>query len=203
MDSELLASTLVPLWLKIGWTAMVLGIVVIYWRHRGPANFLWFSDIAFLALVPGLWLESPFIVSLAACLVLIPETLWNVSFFGRLLNLPRVTGLADYMFDEPSPLWLRAVSLFHVPLLAVLIWAPWRLGYDSGVYPWAVLIAWVVLPVTRWLTRPEPNINHVYRLPVAAGANLPTLQHMLVVMIAVPLVLQLPGHLLLWWLFGN
>ncbi len=203
MDSELLASTLVPLWLKIGWTAMVLGIVVIYWRHRGPANFLWFSDIAFLALVPGLWLESPFIVSLAACLVLIPETLWNVSFFGRLLNLPRVTGLADYMFDEPSPLWLRAVSLFHVPLLAVLIWAPWRLGYDSGVYPWAVLIAWVVLPVTRWLTRPEPNINHVYRLPVAAGASLPTLQHMLVVMIAVPLVLQLPGHLLLWWLFGN
>ncbi|MDX1486877.1 MAG: hypothetical protein R3268_01655 [Acidiferrobacterales bacterium] len=203
MDNELLAGTLVPLWLKVAWTAMVLGIVLIYWRHRGPANFLWFSDIAFLALVPGLWLESTFIVSLVACMVLVPETLWSVSFFGRLLHLPQVTGIADYMFDQQTPLWLRAVSLFHIPLLALLIWGPWQLGYDPAVFPWAVLIAWIVLPLTRWLTGPEVNINHVYRLPVAAGASLTPVQHMLVLMIAVPLLMQLPGHLLLWALFGD
>jgi len=202
MGDELLASTLVPLWLKIAWTAMVLVIVLIYWRHRGPGNFLWFSDLAILVLMPGLWLESSFIVSLAACMVLVPEFLWGVSFFGRLLRLPRVIGLADYMFDAESPLWLRAVSLFHVPLLAVIFWGPWRLGYDPGVYPWVVVITWLVLLLTRWLTGPEPNINHVYRLPVAAGANLTTVQHMLLLMIGVPLVLQLPGHLLLRWLFG-
>ncbi|MDH3578337.1 MAG: membrane-associated protein [Gammaproteobacteria bacterium] len=198
-----MASTLVPLWLKVVWTAMVLVIVLIYWRHRGPANFLWFSDIALLALVAGLWLESSFIVSLTACMVLVPEMLWIVSFFGGLLRLQRVIGLADYMFDQQSPLWLRAVSLFHVPLLAVIVWAPWRLGYDPGVYPWAVLIAWLVLLLTRGLTKPKSNINHVYRLPIAAGANLTPVQHMLVLMIAVPLVLQLPGHLLLWLMFGN
>jgi hypothetical protein len=203
MGDELLLSTLVPFWLKVAWTLMVLVIVPVYWRHRGPANFLWFSDIAFLALVPGLWLESSFIVSLMACMVLVPEMLWSVSFFGRLLHLPRVTRLADYMFDEQSPLWLRSVSLFHVPLLAVVVWGPWQLGYESGVYPWAVLIAWVVLLLTRWLTKPKPNINHVYRLPVAAGSNLTPLQHMLVLMTAVPLVLQLPAHLLLWAMFGN
>ena len=203
MGENLLASTVVPLWLKVAWTTMVLLIVLVYWRHRGPANFLWFSDIAFLALVPGLWLESTFIVSLAACMVLVPETLWSVSFFGALLRLPRVTTLADYMFDKQRPLWLRAVSLFHVPLLAVIVWGPWRLGYDPGVYPWAVLIAWLVLLLTRWLTRPEPNINHVYRLPVATGENLTPVQHMLVLMTTVPLVLQLPGHLLLWVMFGN
>jgi hypothetical protein len=203
MGNELLVSTLVPLWLKVVWTAMVLVIVLIYWRHRGPANFLWFSDIALLALVPGLWLESSFIVSLTACMVLVAEILWSVSFFGGLLRLPRVIGLADYMFDEQSPLWLRAVSLFHLPLVAVIVWAPWRLGYDPGVYPWVVLITWLVLPLTRWLTTPEANINHVYRLPIAAGANLTPLQRMLVLMIAVPLVLQLPGHLLLWLMFEN
>ncbi len=203
MSNALLASTLVPLWLKIAWTAMVIAIVVVYWRHRGPANFLWFSDIAFLVLVPGLWLESAFLVSLTACMVLVAETLWSVSFFGRLLHLPRVTGLADYMFDEDSPLWLRAVSLFHLPLLAVIVWGPWRLGYDTSVFPWAVLIAWIVLPATRWLTRPETNINHVYRFPFAAGAHLTPAKHMLVLMIAVPLVLQLPGHLLLWSAFGR
>ena len=203
MGDELLTSTLVPLWLKVAWTAMVLVIVLIYWRHRGPANFLWFSDIAFLALVIGLWLESSFIVSLTACMVIVPETLWSASFFGRLLRLPRVTGLADYMFDQGTPLWLRAVSLFHVPLLAVIIWGPWRLGYDPGVFPWVVIITWVVLLLTRWLTIPERNINHVYRFPFAAGASLTPVQHMLVLVIAVPLVLQLPGHLLLWAMFGN
>ena len=203
MGDELLVSTLVPLWLKVVWTAMVLVIVLIYWRHRGPANFLWFSDIALLALVPGLWLESSFIVSLTACMVLVAEILWSVSFFGGLLRLPRVIGLADYMFDKQSPLWLRAVSLFHVPLLAVIVWAPWRLGYDPGVYPWAVLITWLVLLLTRWLTKPKANINHVYRLPIAAGANLTPVQHMLLLMTVVPLALQLPGHLLLCVMFGN
>lgn len=203
MGDELLVTTLVPLWLKVAWTVMVLVIVLIYWRHRGPANFLWFSDIAFLALVAGLWLESTFIISLTACMVLVPETLWSASFFGRLLQLPRVTGLADYMFDQGTPQWLRAVSLFHLPLLAVIIWGPWRLGYDLEVYPWVVLITLIVLPLTRWLTKPERNINHVYRFPFAAGASLTPVQHMLVLMAAVPLVLQLPGHLLLWVMFGN
>lgn len=203
MSEQLLTSTLVPLWLKVAWTVMVLAIVIVYWRHRGPANFLWFSDIAFLALVPGLWLESTFIVSLVACMVLVGETLWSVSFFGRLLHVPHVTGLADYMFEEETPRWLRAVSLFHVPLLAVLVWGPMRLGYDPGVLPWAVLIAWLVLLLTRWLTGPERNINHVYRFPFAAGANLTPVQHMLVLMILGPLLLQLPGHLLLWALFGG
>jgi hypothetical protein len=202
MGEALLASTLVPLWLKVAWTAIALVIVVIYWRHHGPANFLWFSDIALLTLVAGLWLENSFIVSLIACMVLVPEMLWSVSFFGRVLNLPRVTRLADYMFDQQRPLWLRAVSLFHLPLLAVIVWGPWRLGYDAGVYPWAVAIAWLVLLLTRWLTKPEPNINHVYRLPFAAGVKLRPLQHMLVLMTAVPL-LQLPGHLLLRLMFGN
>jgi hypothetical protein len=203
MGDELLVITLVPLWLKVAWTAMVLVIVLIYWRHYGPANFLWLSDIALLVLVGGLWLESSFIVSLAACMVLVPEMLWSVSFFGCLLRLPRVTGLADYMFDQQKPLWLRAMSLFHVPLLAVIIWGPWRLGYDPGVYPWAVLITWLVLLLTRWLTKPELNINHVYQFPVAVGANLTPVQHMLVQMTAAALVLQLPGHLLLWVMFGK
>ncbi len=136
-------------------------------------------------------------------MVLVPETLWSVSLFGKLLHVPRVTGLADYMFDNETPLWLRAVSLFHVPLLAMLVWGPWRLDYDPGVFPWAVLTARIVVVLTRLLTKPDRNVSHVYRFPFAAGANLTPLQHMLVLMIVGPLVLQLPGHLLLWWLFGH
>jgi len=33
-------------------------------------------------------------------MVLVGELLWSVSFFGRLMHLPQVTGIADYMFDK-------------------------------------------------------------------------------------------------------
>jgi hypothetical protein len=66
-----------------------------------------------------------------------------------------------------------------------------------------VLLTWLVLLLTRWLTGPERNINHVYRLPIAAGANLTPVRHMLALMVLVTLVLQLPAHLLLWLLFAR
>ena len=42
----------IPLWVKLGYTLFVAVLVPIYLRHYGPANFLWFSDVALLATVP-------------------------------------------------------------------------------------------------------------------------------------------------------
>ena len=49
---------MIPLGLKVVYTIFVCALVPIYWREYGSANFLWFSDIALLALVPALWLEN-------------------------------------------------------------------------------------------------------------------------------------------------
>ena len=51
---------MIPLSLKLIYTLFVCALVPIYWRKYGPANFLWFSDIALLVLVPALWLENAF-----------------------------------------------------------------------------------------------------------------------------------------------
>jgi hypothetical protein len=59
----------IPPALKIVCTLFVCGLVPIYWRQYGPANLLWFSDIALLALVPALWLENAPLVSMMAVLV--------------------------------------------------------------------------------------------------------------------------------------
>jgi hypothetical protein len=56
----------IPLGLKVVYTIFVCALVPIYWREYGPANFLWFSDIALLALVPALWLENALLVSMLA-----------------------------------------------------------------------------------------------------------------------------------------
>lgn len=37
---------MIPIWLKLAYTLFVCALVPIYWRQYGPANFLWFSDVA-------------------------------------------------------------------------------------------------------------------------------------------------------------
>jgi hypothetical protein len=66
--------------LKIIYTLFVCALVPIYWRQYGPTNFLWFSDIALLALVPALWLGNALLVSMLAISVGFFEALWNIDF---------------------------------------------------------------------------------------------------------------------------
>src|SRR5437867_11500922 len=101
---------------------MAAAILPVYLVHYGPANFLWCSDIALIVTGIALWEESRLLASMMAVGVLLPEALWNVSFFVRLLTGVRVSGLADYMFDRTIPLWIRSLSLFHIPMPVVLLW---------------------------------------------------------------------------------
>ena len=129
------------LWIKIACTAFVAAIIPVYWRHYGWRNFLWFSDIALFGTCVALWLESPLLVSVMAVAVLLPELLWNASFFARLVLRVQITDLAGYMFDPRKPLFLRALSLFHVVLPLVMLWMLARLGYDSRAFVMQTIIA--------------------------------------------------------------
>jgi len=155
----------VPLWFKLAYTAFVLYVMAVWWRHYGWKNFLWFSDIAFIGAVPAMWLESTQLASVLTVAVLLPELLWNFDYGLRLLLRRRVTGLTDYMFEPERPLLLRGLSLFHVPLPLVLLWMVGAYGYDASAgLPGAVALGAVVLPWSRILSAPEKNINWTYGL---------------------------------------
>ena len=150
---------------KIAYTAFVLLVVVIWRRHYGWRNFLWFSDIAFIGAVPALWFESSTLASILAVAVLGPEILWNVDLAGRLLLRRRITGLTDYMFEPERPRLLRGLSLFHVPLPLVLLWMLREYGYDARMgLGGAILLAAVILPWSRCVSPPEKNINWTHGL---------------------------------------
>jgi hypothetical protein len=118
---------LIPLWSKLAYTLFVCVLVPVYWRCWGPRNFLWFSDVALLVTVVALWLESPLLASMMTLAIALPETAWNIDFFGRLATGRQLLGLSGYMFDSRTPRWLRALSL-HVALPVVLL--AW--SCDSG-----------------------------------------------------------------------
>jgi len=193
----------IPLWIKVAYTLMVAVIVPVYLAHYGPANFLWFSDIALIVTGAALWLESPLLVSMMAVGVLLPEVLWNVSFLTRLLTGLRVSGLADYMFDTRIPKWIRALSLFHVVLPVLMLWMVHRLGYDPRAFPAQTALAWVILPLTYAVTKPEDNINWVFGPGARPQRQVSPPLYLAFVLISFPLIVYLPTHLLLRTALGG
>ena len=79
-DFQVPIEAVIPLGLKVVYMIFVCALVPIYWREYGPANFLWFSDIALLALVPALWLENALLVSIPAISVVFFESTLECGF---------------------------------------------------------------------------------------------------------------------------
>ena len=153
-----------PLWLKIVYSLFVGVLVPVYWVRYGPANFLWFSDIALFGGLAALWLESALLASTMAVAVLLLELVWNIDFFAHLLTGVSITGLSEYMFDPGINLAIRALSLFHVVLPPMLVWMVYKLGYDERALATQTILAIILLPLSRLISTPADNINWVYGL---------------------------------------
>ena len=163
------ASTRVPLWLKLAFTAFMFVLVPVYWTYYGPTNFLYFCDIALLLTLAGLWLNSPLLISMCAVGLLAPQTLWVVDFVLNIFGVSLV-GMTDYMFKHENSLLLRGLSLFHGWLPFLLAYLVWQYGYDRRGLPAWTALAWVLMLVCFFLMpppRPDPgltpvNINYVW-----------------------------------------
>ena len=135
--------------------------------------------------------------SVAAVGVLPLEIAWNTDFVsgGRLL------GLAGYMFDRKLPRWLRGLSLFHVALPPTLYLLLRRLGYDRRALAIHCSLTWTVLPLTYAVTDPGDNINWVFGPGARPQRRVPPLGYLGLAMIAFPLLVHWPTHLILRNLF--
>ena len=185
-----------PLWLKIGYTIFVCLLVPVYWAKYGPANFLWFSDIALLLTLPALWLESSLLASMMAVGVLLLEIAWNLDFFGRLVSGKSLFELSKYMFDPSIPLGVRALSLFHIVLPPLLLWMVYRLGYDERAFIAQTILAWVVLLLSYWLAKPSENVNWVRGFD-KPQTTMSAPAYLALLMIGFPVLIYLPMHLVL------
>ena len=192
---------MIPLVLKVVYTLFVCALVPIYWRQYGPVNFLWFSDIALLALVPALWMENVLLVSMMAVSIIFFEALWNCDFFFRLATGKSLIGLSAYMFDPKIPLFIRGLSCFHIVLPLLLLWMLHRLGYDHRALIWQTIVAIVVLPLSYLVSNPQENVNWVYGFGENPQKVLPAPLFVLVLMLLFPLVIYLPTHLVFTRIF--
>jgi len=190
-----------PRALKLAHTSYVAILVPVYWRHYGPGNFLWFSDLSLIGMVPALWCEDRRLASALAVSSLLPEAQWNLGYFTRLFTGRELFGLSHYMFDPKKPYWLRALSLFHVWLPLLILWTVRRLGYDRRAFPTQLISGEMVLAASYALTRPEENVNWVYGPGERPQTKIPRGLDLAGVMLLFPLCVWWPAHRILRRLF--
>jgi hypothetical protein len=167
---------LIPLWLKIAYTAFMAVLIPIYLKNYTITNFLYLCDVALLMTLVGIWLESPLLLSGPLIGIFWPQMLWVVDF----LSGGAVVGWTDYMFRPPW--FLRFLSFFHFWLPFLLFYVVRRVGYDKRGFLLWTGVTWAVLTVCYvWMppTSPEKdpvtgeqlrnpdlplNINYVFNL---------------------------------------
>lgn len=195
----------ISLSVKLLYTAFMCVLIPVYWHFYGPTNFLYFCDVALILTFIGIWRENPFLISMCAVGVLLPQALWIADFIGTGVGFP-ITGMTAYMFNTKSSLFLRSLSLFHGWLPVFLVYLVWKLGYDRrGFLAWTSLA--VILLLFCFFVMPPPNpdpgmtpvnINYVWGM----SDNEP--QHWLsastwlaALVLGMPLFIFMPTHFVL------
>ena len=198
----------IPTWVKVAYSAFVAIVVPCYWVTYSPWNFLYFCDIALLVTAVAIWIESPFLVSMQAVAITVPQLVWVVDFLCRLIAGVHITGITGYMLDSNIPLFLRTLSLFHGWLPFVLLWLVLRLGYDRRALGAQSVVAIVVFLISYFFAPAPPpsaghpnwavNINYVYGLDDKHPQTMMAPWLWLTFMMAVTVIaIYLPTHIVL------
>ncbi len=188
----------IPMWLKIGWTVWLIAWAPVYWRQYGAQNFLFFCDIGNVLIGIGLWIESALIFSWVACGLLVFQTIFTIDFIGALLTTRHIFGGTEYMFDPHLPLAVRLLSLFHVVTPPLVVWAIWRIGYDSRGWKLQTLMTWVVVPI-NYFWRSQYDVNWARGWFFHEQHMVPGWAYLVLYCTVVPLCVYFSTHVALRW----
>lgn len=189
----------IPLWIKVLWTIWLLFWIPIYWRQYGAQNFLFFCDLGNILICLALWTESALIFSWQACSLLVFQALFIIDLAAATATGKHPIGGTEYMFDPNVPLFIRLLSLFHVVMVPLMLWAIWHLGYDRRGWIYQTVTAWIVVPI-NYFWRPGYDVNWARGLFFREQHAIPGLLYLLVYLILVPMLVYWPTHLFLNWL---
>jgi hypothetical protein len=183
-------------WQRWGAILWLLVWIPAYWRTWGASNFLQLCDIAVILTCIGIWSNSSLLISSQAVGSLLVDLAWVLDAAWRLVLGRHLIGGTEYLFDAQYPLWVRLLSLFHVAMPFLLLWALRRVGYDPRGLALQCVIAVFAFGAARF-TNPEKNMNFAFTDPFLHRAWGPAPVHVAVSVLFMLVVVYLPTHLVL------
>jgi hypothetical protein len=182
---------------RLRWAALLWLVVwgptyaVVY----GFGNFLHLCDVAVILTCVGLWRGSPLLLSMQVLNILIDLT-WDLDLGWRLVTGRHLLGGTEYMWETKYPPWVRLLSLFHLFLPVVLLWALRRVGYDRRALAAQSVLGLALIIAARALG-PDVNVNYAWLDPFFHRAWGPAPLHVLVIFAGLVTVVYAPAHVVL------
>jgi len=167
-----------------------------YWSTWGAATFLRLCDIAVILTSLGILLKNRLLISSQAISSIVIFMLWDFDVAWRLIFRKHLIGGTEYMWDNRFPLFMRLLSLFHLFLPVLQVWALSRVGYERRALRLQVLIAGIVL-TTSYFVRSDLNLNFARRDPFCDTALGPVFLHLPLTLTALVCLAYWPTHRLL------
>jgi hypothetical protein len=106
-------------------------------------------------------------------------------------------GLAGYMFDPEISIYIRALSLFHVALPVIQLWALYKLGYDARAWKYQAVVGCILLLLAYRLSDLKENVNWVFGIIDVPQTWMPPGMYLSLLLIIYPLGVCFPTHLIL------
>lgn len=190
-----------PGWLRWGAVAWLFLWLLIYWRTWGAANFLHLCDIAVILTCIGLWTNNGLLISSQAVSALVIDLVWTLDVGWQFFLGHHLIGGTEYLFDPRFPLWIRLLSLFHIAMPPLLLWALYWIGYDRGGLVAQSVIALLAFVGARYAS-PERNLNFAFTDPFFHCTWGPAPVHVALSYFGLVFIVYYPTHLLLRKLFS-
>lgn len=184
-------------WAALLWLAFWLPV---YGRTWGAANFLHLCDVAVILTCIGLWFNSAFLISSQAVASLLTDAAWAIVAGSKPFLARPLVGGTESFFDPHYALWIRLISLYHLAMPLLLLWAMYRLGYDRRGWLLQSVIALPVFVASRF-TSPADNINFAFIDPFFHKQIGPAPVHIILSWLFMVFVAYLPTHVLLKRIF--
>jgi hypothetical protein len=186
-------------WVALGW---LLVWTPVYWRAWGWQNFFHLCDIAVILSCLGIIAGNRLLISSQCVAAIVPQAIWCFEICWRLATGRVFFGGAEYMWDPSVPVFVRTLSLFHVALPIVLIYAVARTGYDRRGLSLQIAIAGATLVISRAFG-PTLNLNYAFVEPLFHRTWGPAAVHLAAVLAFISTVFYLPVHLMLAKFFAR
>lgn len=182
-----------PWGLKLAFTGFMAVWVPVVLASYGPLNFLWICNLCNFVLLVALWVENRLWISSQAVGVLLLDGAWTVDLLVALATGTHPLGATRYMFNAELPLAARLLSLYHVAVPLVILWAVRRLGYDRRALGLQSALTAPLLVLSFVLSPVDWNINWVFG-PGSQQTWMPGWLYLLAIVVLYPLLIYWPAH---------
>jgi hypothetical protein len=152
---------------------VALGFLLVYvpaYLFAYPlTNFLFLCNVGALLTAVALWRGNTLLLSSQAVGLPLIGAAWTIDLLSRLGTGQHLIGGTEYMWDPRFPLFTRLLSLYHVVLPVVQLYALRRVGYDRRGYLLQSAIAVAAVAAGRFCA-PGANVNFAYVDPFCRRA---------------------------------